>query len=77
MKKPNGQKERLKKHFDKGLQITRLTALTRLGIFELAARLGELHKEGYQVEKRPIIVNNKYGEKIRVMLYWKKLEPTK
>jgi hypothetical protein len=74
MKKENGQRERLKKHLDKGLQITRLSALTRLGIFELSARLIDLQREGYKIDKRSIIVNNKFGEKTRVMLYWKMKE---
>jgi hypothetical protein len=71
MKKTNGQKERLKNFLDKGGKVHRLNALTRLGIFELSARLGELGKEGYPIDKNWIVINNRFGEKIDVMLYWK------
>ena len=74
MKKTNGQRERLRKFLDKGGKVHRLNALTRLGIFELSSRLGELRKEGYSIDKDWITINNKFGEKIDVMLYWKRNE---
>ena len=43
------QIERVENHFKQGKSITRLQALTELGIFELSARLVDLEKAGYVI----------------------------
>lgn len=63
------QTNRLRAHLDTGAPIDRLSALTDLGIFELAARLNTLTREGYPITKRPKTVVNRWGERVRVMEY--------
>ena len=63
------QVTRLRTHLDTGAPIDRLSAFTDLGIFELAARLNALTREGYPITKRPKTVTNRWGERIRVMEY--------
>lgn len=63
------QTNRLRAHLDAGAPIDRLSALTDLGIFELAARLNTLTREGYPITKRRKTVVNRWGEKVRVMEY--------
>jgi hypothetical protein len=68
------QPERLQAHLDTLQPITRLSALTELGIFELSSRIGELTKSGYPIQRQMITVVNRWGESIRVMEYKKKVE---
>jgi len=65
------QAQRLKEHLDKGYSVTRLSALTELGIFELASRIGEIEKEDYKITRKRITVNNRFGETTNVMKYTK------
>ena len=66
------QKQRLKTHLESGQPITRLSALTELGIFELSSRIGELESEGFVVDKQRIKVTNRWNETITVTQYTKK-----
>jgi len=63
------QCKRLKSALIAGKKITRLSAYTDLGIFELSSRIGELEKEGVVIDRRRITVYNRYGEKTNVMEY--------
>ncbi len=65
------QKERLKEHLDSGKSITRLSAFNEIGIFELASRIGELEKDGYNVLKKRETVANRYNEKVSITRYAK------
>jgi len=65
------QAQRLKDHLDKGESVTRLSALTHLGIFELSSRIGEIESDDYQITRKRITVNNRFGESTNVMKYTK------
>jgi len=65
-----GQKNRLLEWFQEGKTITRLTALTELGIIELSSRVGELEDMGYVIPRKTIKLTNRWGETIRVTQYW-------
>ena len=66
------QRQRLKEHLESGKSITRLSALTELGIFELASRVGELEKEGFEIDRQRIKVWNRWNEAVTVTKYTKK-----
>jgi len=68
MKHPS-QETRLLAWLKSGLTITRLLALTELGIFELSARIKKL-EESHTVQRKTITVVNRFGEKTRVKEYW-------
>ena len=68
----NTQAQRLKKHFERGFSITRLGAFNELGIVELSARIIDLERQGYEISRTRIQVNNRFGESVRVMKYKKK-----
>lgn len=63
------QSERLLDHLKNGKSITRLQALVDLGIFELSARIIELEKLGYSINKTRIQITNRFGEACRVTRY--------
>ncbi len=63
------QKERLLEYLLQGGEISRLDAFYILGIFELSARICQLEREGYIINKTPITVKNRYGEMVRVIKY--------
>jgi len=65
------QASRLKEHFDAGKSITRLSALTDLGIFELSARVIDLENIGMTIDRKRITVTNRWGEKVSVTEYWR------
>ena len=46
-------------HLKKGYSITPLEALKKFGSFRLGARIYELKKRGYLIQKKMIITNNK------------------
>ena len=46
-------------HLKKGYSITPLEALKLFGSFRLGARIYELKKRGYLIQKKMIITNNK------------------
>tara|TARA_R110000803_G_scaffold201175_1_gene265866 strand:+ start:1218 stop:1427 length:210 start_codon:yes stop_codon:yes gene_type:complete len=64
------QIERVENHLKQGKSITRLQALTELGIFELSARLVDLEKAGYVIDRKWVKVTNRFGESARVKEYW-------
>ena len=66
------QRTRLREHLESGKSITRLSALTELGIFELSSRIGELESEGFEVDKQRIKVTNRWNESVTVTKYTKK-----
>ena len=64
------QKARVLSWLKEGKTLTRLQALTELGIFELSSRIGELQKDGHNIKSESITVQNRWGEKCRVAQYW-------
>lgn len=64
------QESRLLSAFLAGRKITRLSALTELGIFELSARIKKLESDGNQIQRQTISVTNRFGEKTHVKEYW-------
>lgn len=55
------QKERVIGYIRDNGSLTRLEAVTELGIFELAARINELEKKGYSFKKERITFTTKSG----------------
>lgn len=68
--KPPSQEARLLAHLQTGAHITRLAALTELGIFELSARIKSLEAAGLIINRQTVTVTNRWGEKTRVKEYW-------
>ena len=66
------QRTRLREHLESGKSITRLSALAELGIFELASRVGELEKDGFEIQRERIKVWNRWNEAVTVTKYTKK-----
>lgn len=64
------QKTRVLHWLQEGKTLTRLQALTELGIFELASRILELKQDGHKIKSESITVQNRWGEKCRVAQYW-------
>ena len=64
-----GQKQRVLSWLQEGKTLTRLQALTELGVFELASRLLELKRDGHKIKSESITVQNRWGEKCRVAQY--------
>lgn len=67
--KKNGQAARLFDHLASGNTVTRLTALTELGIFELSARVIDIEARGYTVPRKTVKITNRWGETVRVTEY--------
>lgn len=68
--KPPSQEARLLDWLRNGMTITRLLALTELGIFELSARIKSLEAAGNVINRKTVTVVNRWGEKTRVKEYW-------
>lgn len=68
--KPLSQEMRLLEWLKAGMSITRLLALTELGIFELSARIKKLEGDGNTIQRKTVTVVNRFGEKTRVKEYW-------
>lgn len=49
--------------------ITPMEALTYLGCFRLASRISDLRREGYDINRKMVTVQNKFGEKCVVASY--------
>lgn len=64
------QKTRVLQWLQEGKTLTRLQALTELGVFELSSRIGELQDDGNKIKVDMISVQNRWGEKCRVAQYW-------
>jgi hypothetical protein len=65
------QKTRLLDHLNSGKTINRLTALVDLGIFELSARIIDLERSGFTINRKKTKITNRWGEPINVTVYWK------
>jgi biotin operon repressor len=50
--------------------ITSLEAITQLGITQLSSRISELRRKGYNIEKVPERVKNRYGKSCTVLRYY-------
>ena len=57
--------------------ITNLTALKELGIMQCPARIWELKRRGVPIKTRPITVQNRFVESIRIVEYFKEEEKEK
>lgn len=68
--KPKTQAGRLLDALLDGMAVTRLSALTELGIFELSARIKDLEAIGHTIQRKTVEVTNRWGEKTRVKQYW-------
>ena len=55
--------------------INPLQAMGDLGVMRLAARVGDLRKEGYQISRQMVAGKNRYGEAVSFAEY--RLEETK
>lgn len=65
------QKERVRRHLDRGWKLTRLNAWDKLGVLECPSRINELRAEGYPIITKMVSVKNRFGESVRVA-EWKK-----
>jgi len=60
------QRKRIKAHLEQGKSLTRIQALTELGILNPTARISELRSNGYPITTTMIDVVNRYDEKVQV-----------
>ena len=63
------QNDRLAKYLLKHRQIDQRTALNKLGIARLAARIYDLREGHWPIETETKVVKNQFGEKCRVANY--------
>lgn len=63
------QNERLLEHLKRHRSINAMQALSELGIYRLAARIGELKAKGHDIEASAVEVQNRFGEACRVAEY--------
>lgn len=64
------QQARILSWFKRRKTLTRLQAFNVLGIFDLATRLSDLEKQGYEFDRsKRIAVTNRFGEKTSVIQY--------
>lgn len=63
------QCERLLEYLNKHDSITQMEALNELGIMRLASRVSDLNRQGYDIQKKMIVVKNRYGESCCVASY--------
>ena len=64
------QTERLLAWMQVGGYVTRLSAVTDFGIFELSTRIGEIEARGHIVSRQKIKVPTRFGGVVPVMQYW-------
>ncbi len=69
MTKLNTQAKRLLDHLSTGATIHRWQAMIDLGIAELSARIIDIERAGYVVNKPRISITNRFGEKANVTEY--------
>lgn len=55
------QKESILEYLESGHSITQMEALNLFGCSRLAPRIGELRKDGYQIESKPVRVKTRSG----------------
>jgi len=63
------QNRRLLTYLSNGKSITTLEAFKKLGITRLSGRIYDVQKLGYPIEKEFVHVDNRFGEKCRVVEY--------
>ena len=63
------QCERLLEYMQTHESITQIEALNKLGIFRLASRISDLKRQGHVINKKTIVVKNRYGESSCVAEY--------
>lgn len=63
------QCNRILRYMEENGSITPLDALNYTGCFRLASRISDLRKEGYEIDREMVTVQNKYGEKCTVASY--------
>lgn len=63
------QREEILEHIREHGYITRLDAACELHIFELASRIGELKKMGYNITSERINARNKNGRRTHYNIY--------
>ena len=64
------QANRVLEYLEQGQSITPIDAWKELGITRLAARVHELKRDGYVIDKKLISVTNRYSEKCSVAEYF-------
>jgi hypothetical protein len=67
------QNDRLLAHLRSFDTVQPILAWSQLGIYRLASRICDLRNAGHNIEKRMVIVTNRWGEEVRVAEYT--LEP--
>lgn len=68
------QNEALLNYLEEHNSITPLEALNTLGIMRLGARIADLESRGVEFIHQPVTVQNRHGQRIRVMSYALKQE---
>lgn len=63
------QNDQILQYLDSHRYITPLDAVRELGCLRLSARIADLEKRGIQFVHQPVIVENRHGQKCRVMSY--------
>lgn len=63
------QRDRVLDYIKTHGSITRMESAYYIGCFELAARICELEKVGYEFDKRRVKVKTRYGDMISVTKY--------
>ena len=69
----NKQSKRVLSYLSVYKDIDPLTSWTTIGVYRLASRIHDLIKAGFPIQKSWREVTSRYGEKIRVRVYY--LEP--
>lgn len=69
MRKATTQNEKVLKHLQMFGSIDPVTALKEYSIMRLSARIGELQKEGHNIESVVMKSKNRFGEDVRYAKY--------
>jgi hypothetical protein len=64
------QYDLIKNHLESGKTLTRLEALSELGIMNPTARISELRADGIPVETRMVGVYNRWDTKVKVAQWY-------
>lgn len=63
------QSERLLEHLKHFGSVEPMQAWTQLGIYRLASRICELRQDGHPIEKKMVLMTNRWGEEVRFARY--------
>jgi len=63
------QNDQILKYLENHSYITSLDAVREIGCLRLAARISDMEKRGIRFIHQPVIVENRYGQKCKVMSY--------